>query len=261
VTGQATTAALGSALHIACIGLGVTTLAFRLRALRGPFDRPGFDRLFFWDNLAGLAAMALIGSGLWRLLAGLEKPTDYYLASHGFWLKMGIYGGAFACEMLPMTTFLRWRSQLKKGATPDTARAPRLHRLLAVQLALTFCMIPAAAMMARGFGYRRAQASSPACAVEQLAMVRCVSCHGPGNQQAGLDLVSDPQAALVDQPSSAWPAVKRVVPSDPAASLLIRKLRGTQGSMGAQMPLGSLLPDEEIVQFESWIAAGAPRCD
>jgi hypothetical protein len=122
-------------------------------------------------------------------------------------------------------------------------------------------MVPAAAFMARGFGYRPAEASSPACAVEQLALVRCVSCHGPGNQQAGLDLIDDLHAAVVDQPSSAWPAVKRVVPGDPAASLLIHKLRGTQGSMGAQMPLGSLLPEEEIVQFESWITAGAPRCD
>lgn len=256
-----TIAALASAAHVIAIAVAVGAALGRVSALRRPLDEAGIRRVFLWDNLTGLAALALIGTGLWRMLGGLEKPTAYYLDSHGFSLKMGLFGCGLALEIWPMVTFIRWRIAIGRGRPVDAGRARLFARMLTVQLALFLLIIPSATLMARGFGYRPPVASSPACAVEQIMVARCASCHGPGNPQAGLDLVGDPHRALVDEPSSAWPAIKRVVPGDPAASLLVRKLRGTHGPMGAQMPLGGGLAGDEIASIEEWVTAGAPRCD
>ena len=48
----------------------------------------------------------------------------------------------------------------------------------------------------------------------------------------------------------------RVVPGDPANSLLMQMLEGTQ-TCGTQMPPGGQLPAEVIGQVRAWIANGA----
>jgi len=253
-------AALVSAAHIGSIVVATLVALGRVRALRAPMNEAGIQRVLTWDNWAGLAAIALFGSGLWRLLGGLDKPTRFYLDSHAFWGKMGLIGVALALEMWPMVSFMRWRIAIGRGRPVDARRAPLFARILTAQLAVYVLVIPTAALMARGVGYRPAPPSSPACAVAQLMVLNCAACHSTGNPQANLDLVDDPHAALVGQPSSAWPALQRVVPGDPASSLLIKKLRGTQGAMGNRMPLTGALTDQQIAGVEAWVASGAPRC-
>lgn len=144
-----------SALHILAIVIGVPAVLLRGRALRGRLDRDGLRRLFVADNLWGLAAILFVTTGSLRAFAGLEKGTDFYLASRLFWFKMTLFAVIVVLEIWPAMTFIRWRGQVRRGAPPDVARARQLFIVSHVQLALAVVMVFVAAFMARGFGLAR----------------------------------------------------------------------------------------------------------
>ena len=52
--------------------------------------------------------------------------------------------------------------------------------------------------------------------------------------------------------------LKRVDPGYPEGSYLLKKLRGDSDILNSQMPLGSVLSDEQIEMIREWIAGGAP---
>jgi putative membrane protein len=251
-------AAIASALHVLGIAMGVAAVTARDRALGGDLTDERRDAVLRADNWSGLAAMILVGSGLWRLLGSLEKPTDWYLRDHAFWTKMGVFGLIWCVEMLPMITFIRWRVQMKKGEPVDTRRVPAIRVLGKIELGLFALMVCVAAFMAHGLGHRTS--SDPACAVEDAIAVKCASCHTRAAPQGGLVLEGDWHAALVGAPSAQWPDRIRVVPGDPAASLAWQKLAGQQGWRGQTMPLAQVPDPGLAAQFEAWIRAGAKRC-
>lgn len=82
------------------------------------------------------------------------------------------------------------------------------------------------------------------------------ACHGSAAPARGLDLQSDPFGSLVDVASATDPAIKRVVPGEPDASLLLQVLIGPSGGV-RQMPLGAEVTPEELEQVRAWIEAGA----
>jgi hypothetical protein len=90
----------------------------------------------------------------------------------------------------------------------------------------------------------------------------CSGCHtGPssGLLPSGMDLTSATHSAtsLINVASIENPALKRVLPTDPNNSYLIKKLEGTAG---AQMPLGGQpLSAATIAQIRTWITNGAPQ--
>ena len=83
----------------------------------------------------------------------------------------------------------------------------------------------------------------------------CVGCHGVGGN-GGLD-VRPCQAwgNLVGVASTGY-AQQRVVPNNPALSLLYLKLSGAAG-VNDRMPLGGTLSPAEIEDFRIWILEGA----
>ena len=147
-------AALVSALHVLALALGLPSVYFRGRALRGRLDADGLRRLFLADNVWGLAAALWLVTGLLRAFGGLEKGTAFYLASTLFWTKMGLFALILLLEIWPMTTFLRWRIARRRGAAPDTSSARGLYLINHVEMALVVLMVFVAAFMARGFGVR-----------------------------------------------------------------------------------------------------------
>jgi hypothetical protein len=67
---------------------------------------------------------------------------------------------------------------------------------------------------------------------------------------------------LVGVPSAGVPDLTRVVAGDSESSYLINKLEGTHldiGGVGAQMPLGGMLSQEQIDEIRAWIDEGAPE--
>ena len=96
--------------------------------------------------------MLWISTGLWRLLAGLEKGTGYYLQNHLFLTKMALLALVLLLEIRPMTTLIRWRKTAARGEVPDTRGAPLLARISFAQAWLIVLMVFAATAMARGMG-------------------------------------------------------------------------------------------------------------
>jgi hypothetical protein len=94
-----------------------------------------------------------------------------------------------------------------------------------------------------------------------LLKSRCVVCHLPGAEQAGLALhPKGGYANLVNVKSTQSPLL-RVSPGKPADSYLYRKITGTHaqvGGSGERMPFGeSSLTTEEVDRVRRWIEGGA----
>lgn len=141
-----------AAIHLLALGIGLGAVWARARALRGPLDPPGVRRVLHADAWWGIAAVLWIGSGLWRLLGGLEKDTAYYFQNHVFWTKLGLLALILVLEISPIATFGRWRRLAGRGETFDTRPAGRLARISYVQAGLVALMVLAATAMARGSG-------------------------------------------------------------------------------------------------------------
>ena len=89
----------------------------------------------------------------------------------------------------------------------------------------------------------------------------CSGCHsGVGATLPGamnLTSQSATAAALINVTSLEVPALKRVLPGDPANSYVVHKVEGTQ-TVGGRMPLGGTpLTQQQIDDVKAWIQAGA----
>jgi methionine-rich copper-binding protein CopC len=89
----------------------------------------------------------------------------------------------------------------------------------------------------------------------------CTKCHIGAGAPEGLQLDADHSyALLVGVPSTEQPTVQRVAPGSPDNSYIIRKLQGSAGISGGQMPLGGpYLPQSTIDVIKQWITAGAQK--
>jgi uncharacterized membrane protein len=188
--------AAASWLHIVGLAAMFVTAALRGLAIRalptqGTVEPSLAARVFYWDNLSGVAVTVAMGSGLWRLFGDLEKGTAYYTGSSMFWLKMGLLGLGWAMECVPMFTFIAWRRRVARHEPIDAARVRLIRRVEPIELGASVAMVLVAALMARGFG----QPTPPVTSVviptrgEQLYQTYCVACHqadggGRGGQLA-----------------------------------------------------------------------------
>jgi putative membrane protein len=143
---------LAASFHLLALGIGLGAVWARGRALRSSLDTGALKQVFRADTLWGLAVMLWISTGLWRLLAGLEKGTGYYLQNHVFLTKMALLALVLLLEIRPMITLIRWRATVSRGEAPDTKAAPLLARISFVQAGLIVLMVFAAAAMAKGMG-------------------------------------------------------------------------------------------------------------
>jgi putative membrane protein len=142
-----------AALHLLGFGIGLGAVWARARSIGSrPLDLPALHRAFAADSWWGLSAILLVGTGLWRLLAGTEKPTAYYLSNHAFFGKMALLIGILLLEIWPMITLIRWRVQVARGSLPDPSPAATIARISYAQAALLIGMVLAATAMARGMG-------------------------------------------------------------------------------------------------------------
>lgn len=141
-----------AAFHLLALGIGLGAVWVRARALKSPGTAADLRRVFLADTVWGLAALLWVSTGLWRLLGGVEKGTDYYLRNHVFLTKMGFFLLILALEIGPMLTLIRWRRQVAQGELPDTRAAARMARVSFAQAGLVVLMVFAAAAMARGIG-------------------------------------------------------------------------------------------------------------
>ena len=145
-----------AALHLLALGIGLGAVWIRARSLGGrPLDMSAVRRAFAADTWWGVAAGLWLTTGLWRLLASVEKPTSYYMQNHVFYAKMGFFVLILILEIMPMMTLIRWRRDAGRNRdswTPDEGTAGRLSTISYVEGALVIAMVIAATAMARGVG-------------------------------------------------------------------------------------------------------------
>jgi putative membrane protein len=141
-----------AATHLLALGIGLGSVWVRGRALQSELNPARLKTVFRADNLWGLAALLWIGTGLWRLLGGLEKGTSYYFNNHMFLTKMGLLLLILVLEISPMVTLIRWRRATARGSPVVTSSARRLARISFLQAGLIVLMVFAATAMARGIG-------------------------------------------------------------------------------------------------------------
>lgn len=142
-----------AAVHLLALGIGLGAVWSRARSLGGRELDPGaVRRVLTADAWWGVAALLWVATGLVRLLAGTEKPTEYYLHNHVFWAKMALFIAIVLLEIRPIVTFGRWRAAVRRGELPSLAPAASLARVSYLQAGLTVLMVLAATAMARGLG-------------------------------------------------------------------------------------------------------------
>lgn len=143
-----------ASLHLLAFGIGLGAISVRASSLLGAPRAEHIRRALRADNWWGLAALLWLGTGLFRLLAGTEKPTAYYVANHLFWTKVGLFTLVVALEIAPATDLIRWRRALARGQTPDTSRASRWAAVSRLEAGLVVVLLFVATAMARGYGAR-----------------------------------------------------------------------------------------------------------
>jgi putative membrane protein len=146
-----------AAMHLIALGIGLGAVWTRANALSRPLDRAAMVRAFRADAWWGIAAALWIVTGVWRLLAGTEKPTSYYTHNHVFFAKMGFLAIILLLEIGPMITLIRWRQIAGRGTSawnPNPAAARRIARISYIEAALVLAMVFAAVAMTRGYGAR-----------------------------------------------------------------------------------------------------------
>jgi Predicted membrane protein (DUF2214) len=120
-----------AAVHLLGFGIGLGAVWARARSVASrPLDQPALRRTFAADSWWGVSALLLIGSGLWRLLVGTEKPTGYYLLNHVFYTKMALLAGP---DQLPAGAAAgghgarRHRDGARHGLTHSAGAAVRMR--------------------------------------------------------------------------------------------------------------------------------------
>ncbi|WP_448671741.1 DUF2214 family protein, partial [Escherichia coli] len=104
-------------LHYLSIFLLFALLVLQHRLLRLPLDLERARSLAAIDRGYGLCALAVLASGLARVL-WYGKGVDYYLHNGLFHAKVGLFVLAALVSLLPTVTFLGWRGALKAGEVP-----------------------------------------------------------------------------------------------------------------------------------------------
>lgn len=116
-----------AAFHYLALAMGFSGVLLRGLEFRELIRSPGsLRRLFFADNLYGIAAVLWLVTGFLRAFAGFEKGAPYYLQNHWFWAKIGLFTLIFLLELWPMVTFVKWR--ILKKTTLDSADVPLMAK-------------------------------------------------------------------------------------------------------------------------------------
>ena len=127
-------------------------LAERL-LIRADPDKATATKLILIDVVYGLAALALLGSGVLRVLH-FGQGSAFYTENPLFWWKVGIYLSAGALSLYPTVTYILWALPLRRGEAVkfSGAAASRIGWVINVEL-LAFASLPfMASLMARGVG-------------------------------------------------------------------------------------------------------------
>lgn len=145
-------AILISFLHFLALLIGSAGIVVRIFGLKENLERSNnLEKIYFGDNLWGLAALVWIVTGLVRVFGDFDKGSQYYLTSHWFYLKMSLFALIFVLEIYPMITLIKWRMRNKQDLIPnDLAKLRVMYKLSLIELSVLVFIPLCATIMARG---------------------------------------------------------------------------------------------------------------
>ena len=150
---QVLTSAAVAYTHYLSFMVCFAALVLERRLIRPNPERSEAVLMVITDVVYGIAALALLGSGILRVLH-FGQGSSFYTENPLFWWKVGLYLSVGALSLYPTITYILWAIPLRKGELPKVseALAGRLRLVLTVELA-GFAVIPLmATLMARGVG-------------------------------------------------------------------------------------------------------------
>ena len=140
-------------IHYVSFMLCFAALAIERRLLKADPNRQETIAMVITDVVYGVAGIALLASGILRVLY-FGQGSAFYTHNPLFWWKVGIFIVVGTLSLYPTITYILWSIPLTKGALPEVSSklVARLKLILNIEL-IGFLMIPIfATLMARGVG-------------------------------------------------------------------------------------------------------------
>jgi len=110
------------------------------------------NRLVTVDRIYGIAAGAVLVTGLLRIYLGM-KGSSYYWGNWLLHVKLTLFVVVGLISIAPTLRFIRWKKQLQAGgALPDAEEVKKTRKLVMVQAHIIPLIPLAAVFLARGFG-------------------------------------------------------------------------------------------------------------
>ncbi len=110
------------------------------------------ERLAKIDRVYGIAALAVIATGVARTVWGI-KGAAWYWSNPLLHVKLTLVVVIAVISIFPTLTFIRWRKALRaNGALPGEAEIRKTRKLVMVQAHLIAIVPLVAVFLARGFG-------------------------------------------------------------------------------------------------------------
>jgi putative membrane protein len=110
------------------------------------------ERLAKIDRVYGIAAIAVIATGIARTIWGV-KGTAWYWSNPLLHAKLTLVVVVAVVSIFPTLTFIRWRRTLRaSGTLPAEAEIAKTRRLVMIQAHLIAVIPLLAVFLARGFG-------------------------------------------------------------------------------------------------------------
>ena len=140
-------------VHYLSFMLCFAALVVERRLITASPNRREATSMVITDIVYGIAALALLGSGILRVMY-FGQGSEFYTQNPLFWWKVGLYLSVGGLSLYPTVTYILWAIPLRKGELPQVTEtlANRLGWIINIELA-GFASIPLmATLMARGVG-------------------------------------------------------------------------------------------------------------
>ena len=140
-------------VHYLSFMICFAALVVERRLIKANPDRGEATTMVITDIVYGIAALALLVSGIFRVIH-FGQGSEFYTQNPLFWWKVGLYLSVGGLSLYPTVTYILWAIPLRKGELPNVseALASRLAWIINIEL-IGFASIPfLATLMARGVG-------------------------------------------------------------------------------------------------------------